>query len=164
MKKIFLLNILFLTAIITYAQDSHQAANLSTDTITKELKWEQDFGKAQKLAKKKNKPLLIFFTGSDWCGPCKILHKDFLETEEFIKLADKELILYEADFPRRTDLVTPEQKIINYQIKNKYAIRGYPTIIILNSDGEEVARRSGYSKMAGSEYHFEMLKKAINSN
>ena len=164
MKKIFLLNILFLTAIITYAQDSHQTANLSTDPSTKELKWEQDFKKAQKLAKKLNRPLLVFFTGSDWCGPCKILHKDFLDTEEFIKLADKELILYEADFPRRTDLITPEQKVINYQIKNKYAIRGYPTILILNSDGEEVARRSGYSKMTGSEYHFEMLNKAINSN
>ncbi len=164
MNKIFLLNILFLTVIISYAQDSHQTANLSSDTITKELKWEQNFEKATQLAKKKNKPLLVFFTGSDWCGPCKILHKDFFETEEFIELANKELILYEADFPRRTDLITPEQKVINYEIKRKYAIRGYPTILILNSDGEEVARRSGYSKMTGSEYHFDMLNKAINSN
>jgi thioredoxin-related protein len=163
MKKIFLLNILFIMAIVTYGQDSHQTTTLDSDTITKELRWIKDFEKAQKLAKKKHKPLLVFFTGSDWCGPCRILHKDFLESKEFIELAKKELILYEANFPRRTDLVSPEQKKVNYEIKRKYAIRGYPTILILNSDGVEVARRSGYSKIVGSEYHFDMLKKAINN-
>lgn len=164
MKRIILLNIIFFLSLITYSQDAQEKAAPNRDTISKELNWVSNYEKAKKLAKRKGKPLLIFFTGSDWCGPCKVLHKDFLKSDEFLKLADKELILYEANFPRRKDLITPQQKKMNFSIKRKFNINGYPTILILNSYGNEIARRSGYSSMMGSEYHFEMVKKAIEQN
>ena len=44
--------------------------------------------------------MLIFFTGSDWCGPCKMLVEDFFESDKFKEIAEKEFVLYEADFPR----------------------------------------------------------------
>ena len=59
---------------------------------TNTLTWQTNYDDAVKLAKKKKKPLLVFFTGSDWCGPCKMLHADLFENEEFITLANKELI------------------------------------------------------------------------
>lgn len=163
MKKIFLLHFLLISVIGSFAQDSQETLIPVTET-TKNLNWIENFEKAKKLAKKEKKPLLVFFTGSDWCGPCKMLHADFFESDEFISLADKDLILYEADFPRRTDLITPEQKKVNYEIKNTYAIRGYPTMVLLNSKGEEIGRRTGYSRSGSTVYHFEVVKLAIENN
>ena len=34
-------------------------------------KWTQDLDAAKKLAKEKDLPMLINFSGSDWCGWCK---------------------------------------------------------------------------------------------
>ncbi len=33
-----------------------------------ELEWHTDVAKATALSQKTKKPLLLFFTGSDWCG------------------------------------------------------------------------------------------------
>ena len=35
------------------------------------LNWMPNYKKALKKSKKERKPVLIYFTGSDWCGPCK---------------------------------------------------------------------------------------------
>ena len=143
MKRL-VLSLLFVTyTAFLFAQDSHNPTDFGREVVTQKAKWQKNFEKAQKLAKRKNKPLLVFFTGSDWCGPCKNLQKDF--------------ILYEADFPRRTDIITPEKKKENIKIQRKYGVRGYPTILILNSKGEEIGRRVGYSFMRDPEPHFQLL-------
>lgn len=157
MKKIVLgLFFISFTPII-FAQDSNYTTDLSREIATKEVKWQENFEKAQKLAKRKNRPLLVFFTGSDWCSPCKNLHKDFFETEKFRKIVKKKYILYKADFPRRTDLITPEKKRENRKIQQKYGVRGYPTVLILNSKGDEIGRRVGYSFSRDPEPHFQLL-------
>lgn len=164
MKNIIIASIFFASILTANAQDSHTSNSKVLDTNKKELKWMDNFEKAKQLAKKQNKPLLLFFTGSDWCGPCKMLHADLFEAAEFIQLAKKDLILYKADFPRRTDLITPEQKKANYVLKNTYAVRGYPTMILLNSNGEETGRRTGYNRAASTIYHLDVIQKAIDSN
>jgi thioredoxin-related protein len=35
---------------------------------------------------KENKPLLLFFTGSDWCGWCIKLQNEVLKTADFKKM------------------------------------------------------------------------------
>ena len=37
--------------------------------------WLVDFAKAKAQSAKEGKPVLMEFTGSDWCPPCKALHK-----------------------------------------------------------------------------------------
>ncbi len=166
MKRNILTLLLISYAAFSFAQDTATEASISSDkeNTKKEAHWIADFNTAKQLAKKENKPLLVFFTGSDWCGPCKILHKYFFETAEFIKLADKELILYKADFPRRTDAITPEQKKMNYKIKSEFVIRGFPTVVMLNSKGEEVGRRTGFTYDHDTQYHYALIKDAIKKN
>ena len=43
------------------------------------LVWHTDMMKAVDLSIKEKKPLMLFFTGSDWCGWCKKLDKDVYE-------------------------------------------------------------------------------------
>ena len=98
-----------------------------------ELTWHTDMNKASEFAVKENKPLLMFFTGSDWCGWCVRLQKEVLKTDEFKKWANENVVLVELDFPKRT----PQDNIIkaqNRQLQSMFKVRGYPTIWFVNPE------------------------------
>ena len=40
-------------------------------------KWLTNYDTAISKAKKQKKNVLVYFTGSDWCPPCKMLKTDF---------------------------------------------------------------------------------------
>src|SRR5262245_13112334 len=103
-----------------------------------ELDWMTDLPKAQEKAKTEKKMVMLDFTGSDWCGWCKKLNAEVFSTADFASYAKTNLVLVEVDFPRRKQL-TAEQKQANSALQNKYKVRGYPTIIVLNSAGAKVA-------------------------
>ncbi|WP_335967287.1 thioredoxin family protein [Galbibacter sp. PAP.153] len=37
------------------------------------VNWLTDYPEAKAIAKQEKKNILMYFTGSDWCGPCKML-------------------------------------------------------------------------------------------
>jgi len=102
-----------------------------------ELQWLTDLPKAQAQAKKENKLVMLDFTGSDWCGWCIKLHKEVFSQPEFAEYAKKNLVLVEVDFPRRKEQ-TAELKKANQALQEKYKIEGYPTLIVLNGNGDQV--------------------------
>ena len=157
MKKLFIT--VFFIAIYTTIQ-----AQEVQETQSRHPHWVEDFSQALKISKKTHKPLLVLFTGSDWCSPCKMLHEDFFNTEKFIAIADKDLVLYKADFPRRTDVITPEKRHENTSIQRKYQVRGFPTVLMLDSSGKELGRFAGYSFMRDTEPHYTLVKNAIEQN
>ncbi|PHR69019.1 MAG: thioredoxin [Lutibacter sp.] len=128
-----------------------------------EVKWQEDYDKAVKKAKKQNKLILLYFTGSDWCGPCKDLNVDFFETKRFSKIADENFIVYKADFPHNLDLLTQKQRKKNYYLSRMYDVGSYPTIVIIDKNGNEIARRKSYSMMRDPSYHFKLLKRALKN-
>ena len=126
-----------------------------------DLKWMDNFEDAKKTAaKKENKYIVANFSGSDWCSWCITLDKEVFNTSEFKKYADENLILFMADFPR-----TKEQSIAmkdqNVRLMDKYQVFGFPTVLLLTSNGE-VVFTTGYQK-GGPKPYIESLKKAINS-
>ncbi len=159
MKKIFLSLFLFVLTMHAFAQDI-DIENAITVSNT-QIKWEESFEKAKKLALKKNKPIFVFFTGSDWCSPCRNLNADVLHTEAFYKLAASKFVFYEADIPRRTDIISPEKRTFNKELKQRLGVKGTPTILILNANEVEVARRSGYA-MRDPELYFDFIQNALN--
>lgn len=105
--------------------------------------WDDDYEKSLAKAKEDQKMVLLDFTGSDWCGYCIKLDEEVFSTSAFKRFAKENLILVELDYPRGKNLPkkTKEQ---NDGLKSKYGIRGYPTIILLDSEGKEAARWVGY--------------------
>lgn len=92
-----------------------------------ELTWQTDMNKAVEISKKTKKPLLLFFTGSDWCGWCIRLQKEVLKTAEFANWAQENAVLVELDFPRRTPQ-QPEIQQQNSALQQMFQVQGYPTI------------------------------------
>src|SRR5690242_18904613 len=108
-----------------------------------EENWLTDLSNAQSIAKDQKKWVLMNFNGSDWCPPCKALRKNVLSSPEFIDYAKTNLVLVDVDFP--THKTQPEElKKANEALSKKYNVEGYPTIVILNSDGKELTKKEGY--------------------
>jgi thioredoxin-related protein len=133
-----------------------------------ELNWLADFEQAKTIAKEQNKPILIFFTGSDWCGLCKMLEKDFFTTKEFKEKANSSLVLYKADFPqRRTDIVTPAQKLVNDALDKKYSktrgTRVFPTIVMINASGKEINFLESYNYIHDTSRHTKLIDYVLSS-
>ncbi|HAH55700.1 MAG TPA: thioredoxin family protein [Flavobacterium sp.] len=112
MKKVFIIVLLFLGSFGVQAQ---------------ELKWETDINKAIAVSNKTKKPMLLFFTGSDWCVWCIRLQKEVLKTPEFKTWAVKNVVLVELDYPRgkpQSDKIKNQ----NAGLQETFGIQGFPTL------------------------------------
>jgi len=101
-----------------------------------ELTWHTDMNKAVAISNKTKKPLMLFFTGSDWCGWCIRLQKEVLKTPEFATWAKDNVVLVELDFPRRTEQAT-EIKAQNAQLQQTFQVMGYPTVWFVNATNKD---------------------------
>jgi len=109
-----------------------------------DLTWLTSVPDASAQAKKEHKLVLLNFTGSDWCSWCKKLDAEVFSKAEFSDYAKKNLVLVTVDFPQTKKLPADLAKA-NDALKDKYKIKGYPTIIILNpADNSVVWNQEGY--------------------
>jgi len=143
MKTLLALSLLCLAALPAFAGEGN---------------WLTDYNAALAQAKKENKPLLIDFTGSDWCPPCKMMAKEVFAAPTFQEYAAKDLVLLKADFPKLKPL-PPAQQQANDALAQKFNIEGFPTLIVLNGEGKELARNVGY-KPGGPAAVVEWIKQA----
>lgn len=108
--------------------------------------WQTDFDAAGKLAKESGKDLLVNFSGSDWCGWCIKLDEEVFSHQEFLDGVAEDFVLVLLDFPRQKENVEkiPEaQRKRNDELQTKYAIRGFPTVLLTDAEGTVFAR-TGY--------------------
>lgn len=98
----------------------------TTITYAQDLKWHTDAKVAVEQSNKIKKPLMVFFTGSDWCGWCIRLQKEVFSQPEFKKWAKDNVVLLELDFPRKNNQ-PQETQMQNQQIQQAFGVQGYPT-------------------------------------
>lgn len=100
-------------------------------------RWETDFETARAVAREKDRLILLNFSGSDWCAPCIATKKDYFQNEAFLSMAGQNLVLLNADFPRRKkNLLPPEQAKKNDALAERYNREGnFPLTLLLNADG-----------------------------
>ena len=123
---------------------------LSLSVYANDLEWLDDFEKAKELSKEKGVPILVNFTGSDWCSWCTRLMGEVFSKSEFQDYAKKSLVLFKADFPRSK--VIPEQVVRqNRKLAERYRIQGFPTILLVDAAGKELAR-TGYRRGGAKAY------------
>lgn len=109
----------------------------------KEQKWLTNFKEAQKLAAKEKKPMLVNFTGSDWCGWCIKLHQEVFSKDDFKVWAKQKVVLVELDYPSEKVKQSKEIKNQNSALLEQYDIEGLPTVLFLDEKGNKLAE-SGY--------------------
>lgn len=112
--------------------------------------WITDYPLALSYAEKLDRPVLINFTGSDWCPWCFRLRDEVFVQPEFADYAKDNLILLTIDFPSKKKLPAEEIKA-NQALAEKYDIEGYPTILLLDAHEMEIAR-TGYQPGGAQSY------------
>ena len=98
--------------------------------------WETEVKAALEIAKKENKAVMLEFTGSDWCPPCKMMAKNVFSKDEFLKKASEKFVLVHLDFPQGDEELAKK----NEPYSEEYKIDAFPTIVLLDSDGKEFDR------------------------
>ena len=115
-----------------------------------QLTWYTDLNEASKISAKTNKPLMLFFTGSDWCGWCVRLQKEVFLTDDFKKWAANNVILVDVDFPKDKSNQSVALQNQNNLLARQYEVRGYPTVWFVAAAGS--AGNYQYSKLGQSGY------------
>lgn len=123
---------------------------MATKTIDG-MTWFTDLQKAHEESTETGKPILGFFTGSDWCGWCFKLHDNVLVKEEFKKWAEENVVLMEIDFPRRTKL-DPELKAQNDNLQRVFQVSGFPTVWYFTSEMNEETGQLNLSPIGKTGY------------
>ena len=120
--------------------------------------WLTDFEKAKEEAAARNVPILVDFSGSDWCGWCIRLDNEVFSQSAFKAYAKKNVVLFLADFPSQK--VQPDElKKQNKKLSEEYGVRGFPTVLLLDADGN-VLERTGY-KAGGASAYVEHIKSLL---
>lgn len=105
--------------------------------------WTRSFEEAKEIAAKEGKSILMEFTGSDWCPPCKALHKNVLSQDAF-QTVKEDYVLLVLDNPRDKSLVTPAEQEQYRQLSSKFQVRGVPSIFLADQKGRPFHFQSGY--------------------
>ncbi len=131
--------------------------------------WEESATIARQRSAREGKPLLIWFTDSQSSPMCKALSQELFATTEFGDWATEKLVRLKvdanvtADDPNLT-LDEKTQRLINIkayalELKKRYKVMGYPSLIVLNPSGEVIGRYRGY-KRGGAEFLWGQLRHA----
>jgi len=94
------------------------------------IQWEKDLASALKAAQAANKLVMVDFY-TDWCGWCKELDR--------VTYRDKRVVGESANFVNVK--VNAESSAT---IARKYQVQGFPTIVFMDGQGDEVYRVVGY--------------------
>lgn len=112
--------------------------------------WTEDWDLALSAAKALQRPVLVNFTGSDWCSWCMRLSSEVFSKDEFNSYAKENLVLLKLDFPKKIEQ-SKELKEQNETRGRQFGVEGFPTIILLDSEGKEI-NRTGYQPGGAAKY------------
>lgn len=107
--------------------------------------WLVDFEKAKAQAEKEGKSILMEFTGSDWCPPCKALAANVFSKDVWKTEAPKNFVLLKLDNPRDKSKQSKEEQDQYIRLSKEYPVPGVPTIYLTDAKGRPYHQLVGYA-------------------
>jgi thioredoxin-related protein len=101
--------------------------------------WTVGWQAATAQAEQTHRPILMNFTGSDWCPWCQRLDQEVFKTPAFAAWASTHVVLLTVDFPRATSLPATQARE-NDQLAARFHVDGFPTIVLVDATGVERGR------------------------
>jgi YHS domain-containing protein/thiol-disulfide isomerase/thioredoxin len=125
-------------------------ARASASDLVPAKVWKSDFAAAQEEAKQLHRPLVIHFYAT-WCGPCRKMEREVLDTAQVLKIIDAGFVGAKVDVVK------------NPAVQKKFKVDILPTDVIVSPDGKILARSEGYEDMArGGDRDFRKYLTNIN--
>ena len=146
MRKLAILLPILLFAFIAlvYTFKNNSVSESETGISFHQGTWDE----ALQLAEKEGKPIFLDISAS-WCGPCKRLKANTFPDDEVGEF-------YNANF---INVMVDGEKGEGIELARKYEIRGYPSLIFVDNNGQLIAQTAGYRN---PEQFIEIGKTIIN--
>ncbi len=129
-KPVIIIGIILIAIIAVFAVFS-QGNHNTTQTEYTGIKWHTDVNSAIEEAKETNKPIIVDFSAK-WCSYCKKLDETTFSDSRVQEKLSKNYVVVKIDVDENPD------------VASKYKIYGYPTLVFLNPNGQEIKRQEGY--------------------
>jgi thiol:disulfide interchange protein len=123
-----------MTRIEEAEMNDHLAVDRKAARSGRTVSFLHDFEEAEALARRERKALFVDFE-TTWCGPCKVMD-EWVYTADDVVDASAFVVSVKVDGDERLDL------------KEKFEVTGFPTMILVGADGEELRRAAGYVNVA----------------
>ena len=121
----------------TASVDAATDARPTPAGLTQRVKW-SSFGRGVEKARAENKPLLVNFI-ANWCGYCQKMDRTTWKHPEVVRRSGEMVaVRVDAEDGRRRD------GFVGRDLAQRYQVHGYPTLVMMDADGKEIARSSGY--------------------
>lgn len=120
--------IIVITAVVLMVFSQHSVSNNPSNA---DITWQTNLDSAIQDAKNTNKPVFIDFYG-EGCSYCKELNESTLSDPNVKKKLSQNYVT--------VDINTDQ----NPNLASQYKIYSLPTLVILNSNGQEIKRQEGY--------------------
>jgi protein disulfide-isomerase len=120
--------------------------------------WQTNYAAAKQEAESSGKPIVLLFTGSDWCHYCILLEK-VIDTPEFANAAGSNFVFVKLDFPRQKQLdqATTQQ---NQELQRQFHINAYPSVIIVDAKGKQLGSTGYEQNMSPGQYAQHLKERA----
>ncbi len=128
-----------LLSFLSFAVGARADAANTTTAANPPLAWQTNYDAALEQSKRDGRPVLLDFTGSDWCIWCHRLDAEIFDQPAFREFAQQSLILVQLDFPQRKKLPKALVKQ-NFSLQSEFHIEVYPTIVLVDAHGKELGR------------------------
>lgn len=115
-----------------------------------EARWLDDYSDALAAAEQTGRPVLVVFTGSDWCQHCRTLERNVLETQTFLDWAEDRVVLLMVDLPQEG--ISLEERKARSKICVRYGVRSFPNTVLVAPDGTKITAQAGYHGQTASTY------------
>lgn len=106
--------------------------------------WHTDYDKAMAAAAENGQMVFAEFANTYNCPHCIRFRQQVLASDDFQDYTENHLVLLLVDHPTK-DNISAELRQQNRRLFQKFNVRGTPTIVLLDSDGNELFRNVGYS-------------------
>ena len=126
--------------------------------------WTMDIDAAKAYAAEHHQPILLDFSGSDWCGWCKLMEEQVFTKDAWKAYSASNIVMVLIDFPQDQSLVPEAYAPRNQALADQYGIEGFPTFVVLDEDGETELGRLQAGSDKTPESFIEELKMVLRNS
>jgi len=131
MREYFIGIVVIIISLLVLVLSIHTLTSKETESNTNSIQWGNDLNQAMEEAKKSNKTIFIDFY-ADWCSYCGEMDEETYTDPQVKEKLTQNYVLLKVDVDENPDL------------SSKYTAYSLPTIVIVDSSGNEIKRIIGY--------------------